>query len=61
MLFGRMDYSAHASLRLMESDGSNLVQVSALKIHDHLGRDEDSWFGYYGYIDWRSAFNWRWS
>lgn len=59
LLFGRMDYNAHASLWLMESDGSNLAQVSPLKIYDDLERSEDSWFGYYGYVDWRSAFDWR--
>jgi hypothetical protein len=59
ILFGRMDYDAHMSLWLMETSGASLAEVGPLKIYDDLGRDEDSWFGYYGYIDWRSAFDWR--
>ena len=58
LLFGRMDYDGHASLWLMASNGANLKQICPLKIYDGLS-DEDSWFGFYGYTDWRSAFDWR--
>ena len=58
LLFGRMDYDGHASLWLMESNGANLKQICPLKIHDEL-LDKDSWFGFYGYTEWRSAFDWR--
>jgi Tol biopolymer transport system component len=58
LLFGRMDYDGHASLWLMDSNGANLKQICPLKIHDDL-LDKDSWFGFYGYTDWRSAFDWR--
>jgi Tol biopolymer transport system component len=58
MLFGRMDYNGHASLWLMDSDGSHARHICPLKVYDDMGV-EDNWFGYYGYIDWRSAFDWR--
>jgi hypothetical protein len=58
ILFARMDYAGHPSLWLMESTGANPVQVCTLKVHDDLPRG-GSWFGYYGYVDWRSAFDWR--
>jgi Tol biopolymer transport system component len=58
LLFGRMDYDGHASLWLMESNGVNLRQICPLKVHDEL-LEKDSWFGFYGYTDWRSAFDWR--
>ncbi len=58
LLFGRMDHDGNASLWLMESSGANLKQICPLKIYDGL-RDKDSWFGFYGYTDWRSAFDWR--
>ncbi|SPE37005.1 exported hypothetical protein [Candidatus Sulfopaludibacter sp. SbA3] len=58
ILFGRMDYDGHPSLWLMESDGSAPVQVCKLHVFDAL-EDQDSWFGFYGYTDWRDAFDWR--
>ena len=58
ILFGRMDYNSHTSLWLMESDGSNARHICQVKVYDDLS-EEDSWFGFYGYIDWRSAFDWR--
>jgi Tol biopolymer transport system component len=59
ILFGRMDYDGHASLWLMESSGGAPVEVCRLQISDALG-NETSWFGFYGYTDWRDAFDWRW-
>jgi Tol biopolymer transport system component len=60
ILFGRMDFNGHPSLWLMKSDGTEARYVCSLKLHDDedLGTDEH-WFGYYGYIDWRSAVGWR--
>lgn len=58
ILFGRMDYEGHKSLWLMEPSGANAVQVCRLQVPDDFG-DQDSWFGYYGYIDWRRGFDWR--
>ena len=58
ILFARMDYQSRASLWLMESSGSNAREVCRLKTYgDPI---EEGWFGYYGYIDWRTAFDWRW-
>ena len=58
ILFGRMDYDGHASLWLMETGGDAPVEVCRLQISDALG-NENSWFGFYGYTDWRDAFDWR--
>jgi Tol biopolymer transport system component len=58
ILFGRMDYAGHASLWLMEASGANAHEVCRLAIYDAFGK-ADSWFGFYGYTDWRSAFDWR--
>jgi len=58
ILFARMDYDGHPSLWLMESSGSNAHQVCHLNLH----RDSamaTAWFGFYGYIDWHTAFDWR--
>jgi hypothetical protein len=58
ILFGRMDYEGHASLWLMESGGANPRQVCRLAFYRPAPAADD-WFGYYGYVDWRSAFDWR--
>lgn len=58
MLFGRIDYNGSASLWMMRRDGSHATHLCAVQIYDDLGM-RDTWFGYYGYIDWRSAFDWR--
>jgi hypothetical protein len=58
ILFGRMDYDGHKSLWLMEASGANAAQVCRVQVPDDFG-DQDSWFGYYGYIDWRRGFDWR--
>lgn len=58
ILFARMDYKGQKSLWLMDADGSHPTQICSLKINTD-SPEGDSWFGYYGYIDWRSAFDWR--
>jgi Tol biopolymer transport system component len=60
ILFGRMDYQGHASLWLMDASGAGAMQVCHLSVADPLtGKEEEAWFGYYGYIDWRKYFDWR--
>jgi len=59
LLFGRMDYNGHASLWLIERSGAGARHICPLRIQSELPNDDDSWFGYYGYINWRSAFDWR--
>jgi hypothetical protein len=58
VLFARMDFDGHTSLWLMESSGSNARQVCQLNVYSD-SPIEEGWFGFYGYIDWRSAFDWR--
>jgi Tol biopolymer transport system component len=58
LLFGRMDYDGRASLWMMEGHGGAAKQVCGLKIFDPF-IEEDNWFGFYGYIDWHDAFDWR--
>jgi Tol biopolymer transport system component len=60
ILFGRMDYQGHASLWLMDANGAGAMQACRLSVADpSTGQDEDTWFGYYGYTDWRKYFDWR--
>ena len=58
ILFGRMDYEGHPSLWLMDARGSNAQQMCQVKLYSK-SRFEQGWFGFYGYIDWRTAFDWR--
>ena len=58
ILFARMDYEGHASLWLMEASGTDARQVCALTVSAD-DPTQAGWFGFYGYIDWRSAFDWR--
>ncbi len=52
ILFCRMDRDGSGTLWLMSATGENLIQLSGpLPL-------EGSWFGYYGYIDWRRTFDW---
>jgi Tol biopolymer transport system component len=53
ILFGRMASDSSKYLWLMAADGSDAHQVAG-----PLG-GEDTWFGYYGYIDWRGMFDWK--
>jgi hypothetical protein len=58
ILFARMDYAGHPSLWLMESSSSNARQVCQLNLYSDCTINE-GWFGFHGYIDWRSVFDWR--
>jgi dipeptidyl aminopeptidase/acylaminoacyl peptidase len=58
ILFCRMDTAGGASLWLMGATGDHPVPVSgplALKGPAF----PDTWFGFYGYIDWRTTFDWH--
>ena len=55
LLFCRLDAAGVRTLWLMGAAGENPVQVSDA-LHQE---DRYSWVGYYGYIDWRSAFDWH--
>jgi Tol biopolymer transport system component len=55
ILIGRLDASGTRTLWLMGAAGENPVQVSDALLQE----DRYSWAGYYGYIDWRSAFDWH--
>lgn len=58
LLFGRMNTAGRPSLWLMARDGSGARHVCDLEITGPSGK-ADTWFGFYGYIDWRSACDWR--
>jgi len=58
ILFARMDYQGQSSLWLMERSGSKARQVCSLTVYSD-SPIEKGWFGYYGYVDWRTAFDWR--
>jgi len=52
IMFCRMDRRNQGTLWLMKADGSEPTQVSGVL------RLKVGWFGYYGYIDWQSTFDW---
>ena len=52
ILFGRIDRGNNQTLWLMEAESPSPIQVAG-----PLGSDE-TWFGYYGYIDWRTMVDW---
>jgi hypothetical protein len=54
ILFCRMAHDNSKTLWLMGADGTGAVQLAG-----PLLGVEDSWFGYYGYISWRDAFDTR--
>jgi Tol biopolymer transport system component len=58
ILFGRMEYEGRTSLWLIESSGANARQVCPLALY-RKSAITPGWSGYYGYIDWRVAFDWR--
>jgi Tol biopolymer transport system component len=58
ILFARMDYEGHSSLWLMEASGSSPIRICGLQIKGE-PVDNDTWFGYYGHIDWHTGFDWR--
>lgn len=54
ILFARLDSINNKSLWLMRADGSDLAQVAG----PLSGSGNDAWFGFYGYVDWRSTMDW---
>ena len=58
ILFCRIANDNSETLWLMGADGTDAVQVARLCIDPGSPGVEDSWWGYYGYIDWRAAFDW---
>ena len=54
ILFCRMAHDNTKTLWLMRADGTDAVQLAG-----PLAGVDDSWFGYYGYISWRDAFDTR--
>jgi dipeptidyl aminopeptidase/acylaminoacyl peptidase len=53
ILFCRMDAAGTGALWVMGAEGDNPIPVSAtLPLNN-------SWIGFYGYIDWRSTFDWH--
>lgn len=59
ILFCRIANDNSKSLWLMGADGTDAVQLAGPLYLDPgtLGAD-NSWFGYYGYIEWRNTFDW---
>ena len=58
ILFARMDFEGRTSLWLMEASGANAQQVCQVNVYSD-SPIKDGWFGFYGYIDWQTAFDWR--
>jgi hypothetical protein len=54
ILFARLDGMNNKTLWLMNADGGNLALVAG----PLAGSGSDAWFGFYGYIDWRSTMDW---
>ena len=42
----------------MEGSGANPRQLCRVNLYRE-SPIEETWFGYYGYIDWSTAFDWR--
>jgi Tol biopolymer transport system component len=60
ILFCRMAHDNSKTLWLIGAEGTDAVQLAGpLYIDPGLLGVEDSWFGYYGYISWRDAFDTR--
>ena len=58
ILFCRMDRRNNKTLWLMRADGGNPVQVAELYTDPGQMGTDGTWFGYYGYIDWRNMLDW---
>jgi Tol biopolymer transport system component len=56
ILFGRIDRSNNKTLWLMKVNGAGPIQVTGVLGNPPL---DDAWFGYYGYVDWTSLFDWH--
>jgi Tol biopolymer transport system component len=59
ILFCRISADNSKSLWLMGADGADAVQLAGpLYINPGTLGVDDSWFGYYGYIEWSATFDW---
>jgi Tol biopolymer transport system component len=59
ILFGRIDRGNNQTLWLMEAENSSPIQVTGpLYSGPGLAGLHEAWFGYYGYIDWRTMVDW---
>lgn len=59
ILFGRIDSGNNKTLWLTAVGSGSLLQVAGpLYAKSGLPGGDDGWFGYYGYIDWRSMVDW---
>ena len=60
ILFGRIDRGNNRTLWLMEAESPSPIQVAGpLHTSAWLPGLHEAWFGYYGYIDWRSMVDWH--
>ena len=59
ILFGRIDRGNNQTLWLMEADNPRPIQVAG-PLYTNAGPLglHETWFGYYGYIDWRTMVDW---
>jgi hypothetical protein len=59
ILFGRIDRGNNQTLWLMEAESPSPIQVAGpLYTGPGLAGLHEAWFGYYGYIDWRTMLDW---
>jgi hypothetical protein len=60
ILFCRIDRDNNKTLWLMDAESSRPLQVAGpLYANPGLLRPDETWFGYYGYIDWRTMVDWH--
>ena len=53
ILFARIDRGSNQTLWLMDVESPRPIQVAG-----PLCTADETWFGYYGYIDWRTKVDW---
>jgi Tol biopolymer transport system component len=59
ILFARIDRGNNQTLWLMEAESPSPIQVAGpLYAGTGLAGLDETWFGYYGYIDWRTMVDW---
>jgi len=59
ILFGRIDRGNNQTLWLMEAESPSPIQVAGpLHTSTWLPGLHEAWFGFYGYIDWRTMMDW---
>jgi dipeptidyl aminopeptidase/acylaminoacyl peptidase len=59
ILFGRIDRGNNQTLWLMEAENPSPIQVAGpLHTSTWLPGLHEAWFGFYGYIDWRTMMDW---